>query len=507
MNNSAAHNEDAIPGAPAPAPAEVERVLSTFSEILNVFASARGGQADLHGLLAAVFPSQDNPIAGPAAARSVGPAFNDQAAATSSIARRNTCTITGPIAGPAAVSALRPHLPTATLSVARPSAAEKGNGRAPPNDRPKPPSLQMRQGIDPQVEVIEISSDEEEDGPSAGMQALTPLSLSTAPPSLAGSTTASITLPRQPTMAISVSRATATEKGKGQAPPGDKPPTLALRKHQRVAPRVVEAIEISSDEEGDGPNTSKIASSSIQGALPNIESSFKPRGYDMLYNPFDFICGSSLDQRNSMSKIRDRSGNKVTTQRILFVIGPFLSCHFDLFIIIYHYAFRCELVPSGISPRDFMLKLANMEGFMHWSPPASNMDFICNYSHAFGYLDLNIPRRLGLMGESKTMALAPRLCYFLVTMCNLQVDRLTGSILNKLFEKITGKSLESLWIVAGTGIRQMTNSAICDMVKRWVKDICLFIAKDDGMMCSCNMATECNDAYADEGVLMLTLTA
>ncbi|KAJ2878273.1 hypothetical protein H4R27_005887 [Coemansia aciculifera] len=335
-------------------------------------------------------PPQDSPVTGPAAARAAGPSSNNQAAATLSIARRNTSTaagpITGPIAGPAAVSALRPPLSTAILSVARPTAAEKGKGRAPPADVPKTPSLQMGQGIDPQVvDVIEISSDEEGDGPSVGMQASIPLSLSAMPPSVpspvtgtvAGSATASVTLPRQYPMAISVSRATTAEKGKGRAPPGDGPPTQTLRKRQRVAPRVVEAIDISSDEKDDAPNNNKIASSSMQGALPNVDSLPEPRGYGMLYNPFDFVGSSSLDQHNSTSKIRDRSGNKVT-QRILFVLGPFLCCHFDLFIVIYRYAFGCELVPSGTSSRDFMLTLANMEGFKHWSPPVANMDFLCN---------------------------------------------------------------------------------------------------------------------------------
>ncbi|KAJ2756087.1 hypothetical protein GGI19_001148 [Coemansia pectinata] len=195
---------------------------------------------------------------------------------------------------------------------------------------------------------------------------------------VAGSATASVTLPRQYPMAISVSRATAAEKGKGRAPPGDGPPTQTLRKRQRVAPRVVEAIDISSDEEDDAPNTNKIASSSMQGALPNVDSLPEPRGYGMLLSPLDFVGSSAADQRNSTSKIRDRSGNKVTTQSILFVLGPFLSCHFDLFIIIYRYVFGCELVPSGTSSRDFMLTLANMEGFKHWSPPVANMDFLCN---------------------------------------------------------------------------------------------------------------------------------
>ncbi|KAJ2056825.1 hypothetical protein GGI17_005992 [Coemansia sp. S146] len=69
-------------------------------------------------------------------------------------------------------SALRTHLPTATLSVARPSAAKKGKGRASPGDGPPTPPLHMHQRIDPwAVEEFVILSDEEGNGPSVNMRA------------------------------------------------------------------------------------------------------------------------------------------------------------------------------------------------------------------------------------------------------------------------------------------------------------------------------------------------
>ncbi|KAJ2753321.1 hypothetical protein GGI19_003210, partial [Coemansia pectinata] len=186
MDNST-YNEGSVPDAPAPA--EVERVLRTYARTLEEFARAFGGRSDLCACLIRLIaapgsiptatlyvtvsmlrrymrtssPSGNNPTADPVAARSVSPAFNDHAAAALSLADP----IASTDAGPAAVSALRLHLLSAILSVARPTAAKKGKGRAPPADVPKTPSLQMGQGIDPQVvDVIEISLDEEGDGPS-----------------------------------------------------------------------------------------------------------------------------------------------------------------------------------------------------------------------------------------------------------------------------------------------------------------------------------------------------
>ncbi|KAJ2059005.1 hypothetical protein GGI03_001995 [Coemansia sp. RSA 2337] len=301
-----------------------------------------------------------------------------------------------------------------------------------------------------------------------------------------------------PAATLSVTRPTAAEKGKAQALPDDGPKSAPLRKHQAIGPPV-EIIEISSDEEDNGPSASKKASSSMKGDLPNADSSSKIRGYDMLFSLCELGECDSVDQRDSASKIHDQLGNKVTYQRILFVFGPFLCCHFDLFIVIYRHMFGCKLVPLGVDPREFMLMLADMEGFRHWSPEAANMDFICCTGHEFRYLTLDIPQHLGLMGESKTMVLAPRLCYFLATMCGLQVDRLTGAILDELFAVITGESLQSLLIVTGKGIRQMTNSQICDMVKTWVESLCLSIAEDGGMAQSFDMALDCNGAYGNKG--------
>ncbi|KAJ2862742.1 hypothetical protein GGH94_004076 [Coemansia aciculifera] len=220
MDNST-YNEGGVPDAPAPA--EVEHILRTYARTFEEFADAFGGRNSVHVCVdrlarsiaasgsaptATLYvtvsmlrrymrtssPSGSSPTAGPAAARSVSPAFNNHAAAALSLADP----IASTDAGPAAVSALRLHLLSAILPVARPTAAEKGKGRA---------------------------------------------------------------------------------------PPGDGPPTRTLRKRQRVAPRVVEAIDISSDEEDDAPNTNKIASSSMQGALPNVDSLLEPRWYGMLLSP------------------------------------------------------------------------------------------------------------------------------------------------------------------------------------------------------------------------------
>ncbi|KAJ2872896.1 hypothetical protein GGH93_003648 [Coemansia aciculifera] len=50
-------------------------------------------------------------------------------------------------------------------------------------------------------------------------------------------------------------------------------------------------------------------------------------------------------------------------------------------------------------------------------------------------------------------------------------------------------------VVTDSGVTKMTDNMVCDMVQKWVRDLCAFVAEGDRVELLLDMATRCRNAY------------
>ncbi|KAJ2811588.1 hypothetical protein H4S07_001969 [Coemansia furcata] len=299
-------------------------------------------------------------------------------------------------------------------------------------------------------------------------------------------------------------------------------------------------VRSSSPELGTGDKVAVIgivgASSSKQSALPNTDISSRLGAripvYDNDDNPYAHRLGEAgfsmmpsshylggnndyarqpygAHQSNSDSwypssnVLRDSSGEEISPARMSTLLRPFCFMVLNLVPTVYRQLFGCQPIPSGVKVPEFNRMLTGMDGFKFWTlqlpgPTPSRpifMNFLLRDGDELGSMRQNLLRRLALTEGSRAVVLGPLLCYFLITLACMRVDQMTGHILDKMFIRITGKSLGSLRVVTENGIRKMSADELCEMAKTWVRDLCLFIANGSRMQESLDLATGCYEAY------------
>ncbi|KAJ2749043.1 hypothetical protein GGI19_005857 [Coemansia pectinata] len=205
----------------------------------------------------------------------------------------------------------------------------------------------------------------------------------------------------------------------------------------------------------------------------------------------------------STGAIYDCSGEEITPARMSALLGPFCFMILHMVPTVYRQIFGCQPIPGGVKPQEFNRALTKMEGFtfcpLNIPGPTPNrptfMNFLQRDGDELGNMRKNLLRRLALTGGANAVVAGPLLSYYLVTLACMRVDQMTGTILDRIFRRITGRALGSLTVVTENRIGRMTAIEMCEMAKTWVTNLCLFIAKGSRMQDSLDLATACYEAY------------
>ncbi|KAJ2462214.1 hypothetical protein GGI03_004618, partial [Coemansia sp. RSA 2337] len=201
--------------------------------------------------------------------------------------------------------------------------------------------------------------------------------------------------------------------------------------------------------------------------------------------------------------LRDISGRRVTSERLLVALGkaPYISLGYVLDA--YRYIYGCELMPRTIPSQYCIATLARVVALEHWAPhlegedseEIAGLNILCRRDLERTELRQNYREQLGLVEDSNAAVLGPRLCYIIVKMCSMSVDHLSGPILRSMFMDATGLDLHALNVVTEKGVQRMGANIICRMVKDWTGDLSKFVS-ENGSMRSLRAATQCNAAYS-----------
>ncbi|KAJ2352277.1 hypothetical protein GGH92_001351 [Coemansia sp. RSA 2673] len=201
--------------------------------------------------------------------------------------------------------------------------------------------------------------------------------------------------------------------------------------------------------------------------------------------------------------ICDVSGERVTSERLLVVLGeaPFVGLGYVQDV--YRYIYGCELMPCTALPRKRIAMLASVVALEHWAPqldeedPAAvaNLNILHRRDLEIGALRQSFLEELGLAEDQNAVVLGPRLCFVVVRMCQIPADLLTGPMLSSMFLEVTGLDLHSLNVVMRHGVQPMEPSDFCEMVKTWINKLGRLLTKHNGMEQSLVEVRECNSFY------------
>ncbi|KAJ2866746.1 hypothetical protein GGH94_001316 [Coemansia aciculifera] len=213
-------------------------------------------------------------------------------------------------------------------------------------------------------------------------------------------------------------------------------------------------------------------------------------------------------RRRINRQVRDGSEQVISREALLESIEPFVIADIDILARIYEVATDRPLIPDNVEPLEFTQRLAELDWIRRWIPRSTgtgseaseliSLNLLCRSDMDSKVLRQNILRRLGLAGQHRAVVLGPVLCFVLVTLFGIRLDKVTGAILNEMFKAITNKSLRTLQVVTRTAVKKMSADEVCNMVKVWARNIYDIIEEGGGIEGSLEEATLCNSYYAEE---------
>ncbi|KAJ2244702.1 hypothetical protein GGI13_006120 [Coemansia sp. RSA 455] len=225
---------------------------------------------------------------------------------------------------------------------------------------------------------------------------------------------------------------------------------------------------------------------------------------DMCVSDSVTATNSSCMIYDDSGMVYDASGEQVTSERLLVVLGEASFVGLGYVQAVYRYIYGCELMPSTAPPQERIAMLASVVALEHWAPqlgghsPAhiADLRILCRRDLELGALRQSFREQLGLAEDQSAAVLGPRLCYVVVRMCAMSVDLLTGPMLRSMFVEVTGLDLHSLNVATEQGVRQMEANSIFQMLKNWADGIIKFIADDgNGLEDVLAMVTDCNALF------------
>ncbi|KAJ2061534.1 hypothetical protein GGI17_003012 [Coemansia sp. S146] len=298
-----------------------------------------------------------------------------------------------------------------------------------------------------------------------------------------GSSSASHTRPATPGTRSDNTRTMVSKgkgKGKGRPRQEDIPEPLPAPKYLAV-----DETELPWDDEGCGYSPVASTSAVMLRAQPSRAAQSG--------------LGARMPVRGhgSNNELCDAMGVAINSDRVSTLLEMFSLMSLDMLPIAYEHIFgHSPFHPN--TPRSVLnQRLARLEGFAFFSIQHSRTTFDFLLRQGPGLVDRHqyLETRLRLTSEHSVPVPAPLLCYFLITLVCMPVDRMTGFILGEAFRVVTKRELGSLWVATENGVKQLDADVLCDMAKRWVHAINASIIVGDVIQQSLEIAEQCNKLY------------
>ncbi|KAJ2160421.1 hypothetical protein GGF46_002247 [Coemansia sp. RSA 552] len=206
-------------------------------------------------------------------------------------------------------------------------------------------------------------------------------------------------------------------------------------------------------------------------------------------------------QHSNNGVMWDMSGIEITSDRMSYLLGPFVFLGLPVMPNVYSMMFGCQPLRTGVPLNMLQRYMTGLDRFKFWGVPNYRSDgsrygmacFIARDGRELAMARRRIENRL----LKNSAVLGPLLCYFIITLgCN-GIDTMAGSVVNDMFFFVTGKRLESLDIVTERGIVHMPISQIWNMAKDWAVELTQLAARGRRMQDSLDECDRVNDEYLD----------
>ncbi|KAJ2013141.1 hypothetical protein IW146_007268 [Coemansia sp. RSA 922] len=192
-------------------------------------------------------------------------------------------------------------------------------------------------------------------------------------------------------------------------------------------------------------------------------------------------------------QIHDGSEQVITSVDLLDVASPFTIIDVRVLANLFKVVMHRQLVPTGMETQCFALELAGLEGFSHWR------QFVVTGSTALNGLSLllrlQLLQQFGPAQYSGAVVLGSHLCCVLIMLDGLPPEKMTNTIIKKMFRMVARKSLHRILVATDSRLQHMAADKLCVLMKTWVQDLHKFVMEDGGIGRLQEAMTKCNNTY------------
>ncbi|KAJ2859760.1 hypothetical protein GGH94_005920 [Coemansia aciculifera] len=212
------------------------------------------------------------------------------------------------------------------------------------------------------------------------------------------------------------------------------------------------------------------------------------------------------DTGDEMPESSHTAKRRRPNQQALEYMHPFVLIGQDVLAEIVRHLTGRQLVPACAESRRIAQELAGLEPFTSSIPQRTRaglselagLHLLRRSDADLETLGSDLLRWLGLAEQPGAVVFGPRLCYVLVTLGGIRLERMTGAILDNIFRSIMGRTLRSLLVVTGSATKNMSADKLCSLAKVWARNLCDFVVEDGGIKRLQKAATRCNKYYMSE---------
>ncbi|KAJ2862788.1 hypothetical protein GGH94_004054 [Coemansia aciculifera] len=201
----------------------------------------------------------------------------------------------------------------------------------------------------------------------------------------------------------------------------------------------------------------------------------------------------------STNEFCDAMGVAINSDRVSSLLAMFSLMSLDMLPIAYEHIFgHSPFHPN--TPRSVLnQRLARLEGFAFFSIQHSRttFDFLLRQGPEFVDRHQYLETRLRLSSEHNVPVSAPLLCYCLITLVCMPVDRMTGFILSEAFRVVTKRELGSLRVATKDGVKQLGADVLCKMATDWLQELNMTVVVGNVVPQLLEIAEQCNKLYLE----------
>ncbi|KAJ2344617.1 hypothetical protein GGH92_004409 [Coemansia sp. RSA 2673] len=211
-------------------------------------------------------------------------------------------------------------------------------------------------------------------------------------------------------------------------------------------------------------------------------------------------------KRLRIGDLQDSNGKRVGRAHVSEACGPFVFLKPQMVPVLLHRTRGCRFVLDNADLPEFLRIMPTTHMFMSLiinvdtaeSGVATRLELVQRVGIENALISEKMTDRLRLRRGYSAVVPGPLLLYYLAILGYVPIVELSGTAVAKMFQIVTGISLESLTIATRRGPRQRTKYELYGMLRDWLDGLSHLVVKCGSIKKALRMADKCYMAYLDK---------